>query len=98
MKVDFFTYNEEIAMKMGKLLRREVKIDDGESDSPPRYALYDIDLPEMYMEEVDKHVNDNELVDIRIGGGYEIRNSKTGDFIRTKKSLTEIIASQSMDN
>ncbi len=98
MLVDIFTYNERISEYIGDLLRKEVESDTSESNNLPLYSILGVNINKMDLKEVDKLVGDSELGNIRSFGGYEIRDSKTGRILVTKKSLTEIIASQSMDN
>lgn len=95
MPGDIFTYNERISEYIEGLLGREAEVDTSEFDSLPLYCFVGADITRINFEEVNKLVSCNELKDIRFYGGYEIRDTKTGEFLNMKRSLVEIIASQS---
>lgn len=88
--VDLFTFNERIADCLEKTLN--LTSETSEEGTEVLYMFSHLDYLNLPIAEIDKLVETKKIKDIKQFGGYEIRNSETGRFVRVIKSYVEIIA------
>ncbi|MDO8508480.1 MAG: hypothetical protein Q7S27_02225 [Nanoarchaeota archaeon] len=98
MRADIYTYNHRISNYLESLLGTEAEIDTSESDNNPLYSFSKVEVEKINFKDIDRFVNTKEYGEIRTSGGYEVRNSETGEFIQVRRSLMEKIASQYNNN